>query len=61
MMDLSDDMLPLSPAFAWSMSAAAAVIRSDAARMLTSTETCAVTPYGPIFGLAMSQGEQTAC
>ena len=58
MMHLSDDMLPPNPAFAWSTLAASAVIRSDAARMLTSAETCAVTPSGPIVGLAMPQGEE---
>ena len=34
---------------------------SDAARVLTSAETTAVTPSGPIFGLAVSQGEERTC
>ena len=60
-MHLSDDRLPLSPAVAWSTLAASAVIGSDAARMLASAETCAVTPSGPIVGFAMSQGEERSC
>ena len=34
---------------------------SDATRVLASAETPAVTPSGPIFGLAASQGKETTC
>ena len=36
-------------------------VNIDAARVLTSAETTAVTPSGPIFGLAVSQGEERTC
>ena len=54
-------MLALSQAFAWSALASTAAVWSDAARVLMSAETPAVTPSGPIFDLSMLQGEERAC
>ena len=68
-MHLAEDMLPLSQAVAWSALAVLVVglespslpTWSDAARVLASAETPAVTPSGPIFGLAVSQEEERTC
>ena len=65
-MHLAEGMLPPSQAVAWSspgrarhgLESPSLPTWSDAARVLTSAETLAVTPSGPIFGLAVSQGEE---
>ena len=48
-------------AFACRTLASTAAVWSDAARVLMSAETPAVTPSGPIFDLSMLQGEERAC
>ena len=51
--------LPINQAAARSALAVPAAVRS--ARVLMSAETPAVTSSGPIFDLAMSQGEEKLC
>ena len=57
----AEGMLPPGQAVAWSALAASAAVWSDAARVLKSAEMHAVMPSVPIFGLAMSVGEENIC
>ena len=54
-------MLPLSHAVARQHLGRAVVVWSDAACVVMSAEMPAVTPSGPILGLAMSRGEERVC